>query len=537
VSYAGERTLGALLAARAETEPDREIVRFEDGAVSYGWLDRAATSAAAGLAGLGLVKGDRVAVMLSNRPEFLACWFGSARAGLVEVPLNTGLRGDMLAYMLDQAGCSALVVDEQWLERIERIAPSLVSLRHVVVVPSAATAGDPVREMSPAGLTITAWGELIAASTTSPAVEVGPFDHSVILFTSGTTGPSKGAVLTHNSHFVQAQNVCELMRYGAGETLFNAFPLFHVNARYTSVLPAMLLDGGSLVLHDRFSTSRFWDICRVEGVTAFNFMGAMVMMLHKQPERPDDADNPVRCAYGAPAPVAIQEPFQQRFGLELVEVYGSTELCCATQNTLGVPHPRGSCGRASPLYEVEIHDERGERVPAGLEGEIVVRPREPHIMVEEYVGNPEATVDAFRGLWFHTGDRGRQDADGWFFFSDRLKDAIRRRGENISSWELEQVLNDHEAVEETAVIGVPSELTEEEVLAVVKVKEGHALTPEALLDFAQDRVPHFAVPRYVRFVAGLPKNHAQRIEKPVLRAAGVTADTWDREAHGYIVRR
>jgi crotonobetaine/carnitine-CoA ligase len=158
-------------------------------------------------------------------------------------------------------------------------------------------------------------------------------------------------------------------------------------------------------------------------------------------------------------------------------------------------------------------------------------------MVEEYVGNPEATVEAFRGLWFHTGDRGREDADGWFFFSDRLKDAIRRRGENISSWELEQVLNDHEAVEETAVIGVPSDLTEEEVLAVVKLKDGASLSPVELLDFAQDRVPHFAVPRYLRFVTELPKNHAQRIEKPALRAAGITADTWDREAHGYEVRR
>jgi carnitine-CoA ligase len=502
--------------------------------VTYAGLDESARRVANALTALGLAKGDRAAVMLPNRPEFLACWFGLARAGIVEVPLNTGLRGDLLAYMLNQAGCTALVVDEQWLERIERIAPKLPALTHVIPVRSA----TPTEPPAPfGGFAFTPYEELLTASAVAPEVEVGPFDHAVILFTSGTTGPSKGAVLTHNSHVAQAVNVCDLMGYGDGETLFNAFPLFHVNARYTSVLPAMLLDGGSLVLHDRFSASRFWDVCRAEKVTAFNFMGAMVMMLHKQPERPDDADNPVRCAYGAPAPVAIQEPFQERFGLELVEVYGSTELCCATQNRLGVEHPRGSCGRASPLYVVEVHDGDGNRVPPDVEGEIVVRPREPHVMVEEYVGNPEATVDAFRGLWFHTGDRGRETDDGWFFFSDRLKDAIRRRGENISSWELEQVLNDHDAVEETAVIGVPSELTEEEVLAVVKLKDGQALAPEALLDFAQERVPHFAVPRYVRFVGELPKNHAQRIEKPVLRAAGLAPGTWDRETHGYEVRR
>jgi crotonobetaine/carnitine-CoA ligase len=259
------------------------------------------------------------------------------------------------------------------------------------------------------------------------------------------------------------------------------------------------------------------------------------MMLHKQPERPDDADNPARVAYGAPAPVAVLGPFEERFGVQLIEVFGSTELCACVQNT--VEERRiGSCGRAAPDCIVEIHDEHGRRVPPGVEGEFVVRPLEPHIIVEEYWGDPAATAEAFRGIWFHTGDRGKQDEDGWFTFVDRLKDAIRRRGENISSWEVEQVLNDNEAVEETAVVGVPSELTEEEVLAVVKLKPGYELTPEGLLDFAQARLPHFAVPRYVRFVDELPKNHAQRIQKPVLREQGVE-DAWDREAVGYVVRR
>jgi crotonobetaine/carnitine-CoA ligase len=368
-----------------------------------------------------------------------------------------------------------------------------------------------------------------------PEVEVSPYDPSVILFTSGTTGPSKGALLTHNANVRAARATCDLMEYRAGETLFNAFPLFHVNARYTSVVPALWLDDARLVLHDRFSASRFWDIMREEGVTAFNFMGALVMMLFKQPERPDDADNPVRVAYGAPAPVAVLERFEQRFGLQLIEVYGSTELAACLENR---PSARkiGTCGRPSPDYEVEIHDEHDRPVPPGVVGEIVVRPREPHIMVEEYWGNPEATVQAFRNLWFHTGDRGRMDEEGWFTFVDRVKDAIRRRGENISSWEVEQVLNDHEAVAESAAIGVPSELTEEEVLVAVVLKEGASLTPEELLDFAQERLPHFAVPRYVRFVDELPKNHAQRIQKTVLREQGI-ADAWDREAAGYVVRR
>jgi len=529
--YSGVRTMGAVVSARAAESPDREIVRFEAGPVTGGALDERSNRVANALAGLGLTRGDRVAVMLGNRAEYLDAWVGIAKAGMVEVPLNVGLRGDMLAYMLNQSGTSAIVVDAAWVDRIERIAAQVPRLRHAVVL------GEDASGSVPVPVRTLAFAELLDGSPDPPAVDVHPYDTSVILFTSGTTGPSKGAVLTHNANFRLATvATIDVMTYGEDERLFSAFPLFHVNAKYTSVLPALFMDRGSLVLHDRFSASRFWDICRAESVTAFNFMGALLMMLSKQPERPDDRDHLVRKGYGAPAPAAITPQFEERFGVTLQEMYGSTELGNCTGNQWG-NRRIGTCGTRMPDYVVEIHDDRGRRCPPDVEGEIVVRPLAPHIMVEEYVGNPEATVAAFRGLWFHTGDRGRESADGWFTFVDRLKDAIRRRGENVSSWEVEQVLNDHDAVEETAVIGVPSELTEEEVLAVVKLKEGAALAPEALLDFAQDRMPHFAVPRYVRFVAALPKNHAQRIMKPELRAEGVTADTWDRDAHGYIVRR
>ena len=524
--YDGERTLGALLAARAARTPEREIVRFEQEALTWGGLDETANRVASGLSALGLAQGDRAAIMLGNRPEYLGLWFGMGRAGIVEVPLNTGLRGDMLVHMLNTCGCRLLVIDAQWLDRIEQVASKLASLETVVVLGEGATPG----------IACVPFTRLLAAAGHRHAVRVELHDPAVILFTSGTTGPSKGAVLSHNANFRLAEHTCQLMGYGEDEVLFNMFPLYHVNARYATVLPAMMLDRGVCVLHDRFSASRFWDICRAEGVTAFNFMGALVMMLFKQPERDDDADNPVRCAYGAPAPVAILERFERRFGVELIEVYGSTELGACLQNERG-DRRIGSCGREAPHYVVDIHDEHDNPVPAGVEGEIVVRFREPHVMVEEYFGAPEATVAAFRNLWFHTGDRGRKDEDGWFYYVDRLKDAIRRRGENISSWEVEQVINDHEAVAESAAIGVPSELTEEEVLIVVALQEGAELAPAALLDFCQERLPHFAVPRYVRFVEELPRNHAQRIQKQELRAEAVTADTWDREQHGYVVSR
>ena len=522
----GDRTLGALLAARAARTPEREIVRFEQEVLTWGGLDGTASRVASGVHQLGLGQGDRAAIMLGNRPEYLGLWFGMGRAGVVEVPLNTGLRGDMLIHMLNTCGCRLLVIEAQWLDRVEQVASRLESLETVVVLGEGGIAAFPC----------VPYEGLLDAGGIPPAVSVDPYDPAVILFTSGTTGPSKGAVLTHNANFRLAEHTCQLMGYGEDEVLFNMFPLYHVNARYATVLPAMTLDRGTAVLHDRFSASRFWDICRAEGVTAFNFMGALVMMLFKQPEREEDADNPVRCAYGAPAPVAVLERFERRFGVELVEVYGSTELGACLQNQRG-DRRIGSCGLEAPHYVVDIHDEHDNSVAPGVEGEIVVRPREPHVMVEQYFGAPEATVAAFRNLWFHTGDRGRKDEDGWFYYVDRLKDAIRRRGENISSWEVEQVINDHEAVAESAAIGVPSELTEEEVLVVVALQNGAELAPEALLDFCQERLPHFAVPRYVRFIPGLPRNHAQRIQKQELRADAVTADTWDREEHGYVVKR
>jgi crotonobetaine/carnitine-CoA ligase len=525
--YDGIKTIGAILEYRAATQPDREVLRFPDAAFSYRQLDEQASRVANALAALGLGKGDRVAVQLPNCPEFAAIWFGLGRAGMIEVPLNVGLRADLLAYTLNQAECKAVVILGEWAPRIDAIRGALTCDPHVIVV------GERSAEVTgPA----TPFADLLTADAARPSTVVSPDDTSVLLFTSGTTGPSKGVVLTHNANFFLAETNVLTMEYGESERLFTAFPLFHVNAKYTTVLPTFLMDAGSSVVHDKFSASRFWDICRDEAITGINFMGALILMLYKQPERPDDRDNPVRTGYGAPAPPDITPAFEERFGVTLCEGYGSTELGLAIANR---PSHRkiGTAGHPVPGLEVQIQDERGDAVPRGTVGEIVVRPQAPHLIVEEYWGMAEATKDAFRNLWFHTGDRGRQDDDGWFVYVDRAKDAIRRRGENISSWEVERCLSSHPGVLEVAVIGVPSELTEEEVLAVVVPRAGEAVAPEELLDFAQERLPHFAVPRYVSFADDLPRNPQQRVQKFVLREAGLPADAWDRESVGYVVAR
>jgi crotonobetaine/carnitine-CoA ligase len=355
------------------------------------------------------------------------------------------------------------------------------------------------------------------------------------MFTSGTTGPSKGVVRSHVADFTLARTTIEIMGYGPGEVLYSAFPLYHLNAKFNSVLAAMLV-GGRLVLHDRFSASGFWDICRAEGATAFNFMGALLTMLLKQPPRHDDGDNPVRAAYGAPAPEPLVGPFEARFGVRLVEVYGSTELGIATHNTVR-DRRVGTSGRAAAYVEVEIHDAGDRPLAPGVAGEICVRPRRPHVIFDRYHDMPVETLAAFRNLWFHSGDRGWLDDDGCLHFVDRLADAVRRRGENISSFEVEKVVLAHDAVAACAVVGTPDEVSGEEVALYVICTPGHDVSPEALLDHCQEHLPHFAVPRYVAFVDTLPLTPSQRVEKYRLRAQGLLADVWDREAHGYKVRR
>jgi crotonobetaine/carnitine-CoA ligase len=518
--YEGEKTIGAILGHRAAEQPDGQVLTVDGVALTYSGLDADASRIANAFAALGLAKGDRVAVQLPNCAEFIQVWFGLARAGIVEVPLNVGLRGDLLAYALNRAECGAIVISAEWAARIEEIRPRLDRKPTVVVVGDSDTALP--------------FSDLLTADATRPDVAVSPDDTSIFLYTSGTTGPSKAVVLSHNANFFLAHNNVTAMEYTDEERLFTAFPLFHVNAKYTTVLPVMLMDRGAAVVHSRFSASRFWDICREERITGFNFMGALILMLHKQPERENDRENPVKTGYGAPAPPAITPAFEERFGVVLCESYGSTELGIATANRRS-QRRIGSCGVPVDGLEVQIQDARGDEVSRGTIGEIAVRPQAPHLIVEGYYGMPEATLEAFRNFWFHTGDRGRQDEDGWFYYVDRMKDAIRRRGENISSWEVEQVLNDHALVAESAVVGVPSELTEEEVLAYIVVKDD--LEPSALLDFAQQRLPHFAVPRYVAFIGELPKNPQQRIQKFVLRDRGLPADAWDRESVGYVVTR
>jgi crotonobetaine/carnitine-CoA ligase len=496
---------------------------------TYQELDHVSDRVGAGLAELGLAPGEHVALMMANSIENVESWFGLTKAGLIEVPIHTASRGVALEYIVHHADARAMVVDEEYLPHLTAVAERLPQLEHVVVNGDIEAAADLPGRIARHDL------RAVRSERPAPGLRARPRDTCAILHSSGTTGPPKGVVLSHEAVLHLTRHLVWLMDYTADDRLFTTFPLFHNNAKYTSVTAAMEC-GGSLVMERKFSASRFWELTRRKEITAFNYMGALLMMMFKQPERPDDADNPVRIAFGAPCPVEIWESFEARFGVQLVEVFGMTEAPMACENRLD-DRRIGSAGKSSMTYEVRIVDEDDRECPPDVPGEIVARPKHPWALFSEYYKNPEATVEAWRNLWFHTGDRGRMDADGFVYFIDRMKDCIRRRGENISSWEIESCVNTHPDVAESAAYGVASDLSESDVMIAVVLKDGARVAPEALLDHCTGKIAHFAVPRYVRFMATLPKNHAERVQKVELRGEGVTADTWDREAHGYEVVR
>jgi crotonobetaine/carnitine-CoA ligase len=292
-----------------------------------------------------------------------------------------------------------------------------------------------------------------------------------------------------------------------------------------------------VVLSDRFSASNFWDEIRKYGATQFNYLGAVMTILSKQEPKPEDADVKVRYAFGAACPADVMETLEERFGFMCLEGFGMSEIGLAIHDAIG-NRRRGSCGKVlDGFFDVKLFDDDDNEVATGEIGEIVVRPKMPYIMMTEYYNMPDKTLEAYRNLWFHTGDYAKKDADEFFYFVDRKKDAMRRRGENISSFEVEKVINTHPSVLESAVFAVPSELGEDEVMAAVVRKHGMNGSPAELIEFCNDRMAHFAVPRYLDFVSELPKTPTNRIEKYRLRQAGITKTTWDREKAGVKIRK
>lgn len=520
-----DRTVHGLLRQRAVERPNDTFLHFEEQAFTFGALAEAADRLAGGLAALGVKRGDKVAIMMGNRPEFLLSWFALSQLGAVEVPINTAHRGTLLHYMLDQAECSLLILEGTFAERFGDIAADLARLKTVVLLDGPEGAGLETADF------VQKTVDFRTLETHAPLdvrPHVGPADPVAVMFTSGTTGPSKGAVLPQNYVLMQAAIIAEACRYTPADCLYNALPLFHGNAQFLSTIPA-LVSGARMVLARRFSASAFWDEVRAHGCTAFNYIGGILPILWKAPPSADDATSGLRLMMGAGAPKDLFEPFEQRFGVRLVEGYGMSEIGIPLNNSIDHRRP-GSCGRPLPQYEVKLVGDDGGDVPDDTPGELLIRPRTMNSMMLEYYRMPDKTVEAWQDLWFHTGDYLKRDADGYFYFVDRKKDALRRRGENISSYEVERGVSAHPAVLESAAVAVASELGEDEVMICLTLRPGQSLEPIELMRHCTRQMARFMVPRYVRILEALPKTPTERVQKYALRAEGVTADTYDREA-------
>lgn len=507
----------------AAEQPDKVFAIFPDGRQwTYAEMRRITIRTANALRKLGVRQGERVLVWLPNGPDCLRIWFGLNYLGAVFVPLNLAYRGTLLQHAVGLAEARLAVVHADLHRRLADIDRR--TLRELVVLGGAAEpVGDLV--MHPA--------EAMESDDGTPPVldrEIVPWDLQSIIFTSGTTGPSKGVL----SSYVHLYNMAVSAPFLAGDDRYMVnLPMFHSGG----VMPvtAMLIHGGSISMVDAFDTESFWPTVRKTGTTTVILLGVMGGFLLKRPPSPDDKTHTLRtCTYVPLNDTAPQ--FHARFGTDIHTHFNMTEISMPIVSEAN-PTALGSAGRPRNGVEVRIVDENDCEVPVGAVGEMVVRTDCPWAMNHGYAGNPEATAAAWRNGWFHTGDGFRRDAEGNFYFVDRLKDAIRRRGENISSFEVESEVLAFPAIREAAAVAVKSEIAEDEVMAVVALRDGAAFDPAELMEFLRPRMAHFMIPRYVRVVDALPRTPTAKIEKVKLRTEGLTPDTWDRDAAGIVVKR
>lgn len=510
-----QRTLPALLQLQAERFAGRPLVQIAGAAWRHDEAAGVAAGRAAALQAAGVGRGDRVALMCSNRVEFLETFLGCGWSGAACVPVNGASMGPQIEYLLRDSGARLLVIEDRFVERLATADLSRTALRAIWVV-GQATPG------ALGGIACLAWP---VAGEPVPAAAVQPGDTLAILYTSGTTGPAKGVMCPHAQYLAWGSNTARILGAGQDDVLCTTLPLFHINALNTFAQAAVT--GARVVFEAKFSASGFWAAMRRNDATIVYLLGAMVPILLAQPPGEHERRHRVRTGLGPGVPAAAGEAFRERTGVELLEGYGSTETNFVIATRPDAPR-RGVMGWLQPGFEARVVDEHDVELPAGVAGELVLRADEPFTFATGYFGMPDKTVEAWRNLWFHTGDRVVREADGAFRFIDRIKDAIRRRGENISSYEVEQVLLAHPAVAEAAVFPVRSELAEDEVMAALVARPDTPLDVAGLWRFCETRLPYFAVPRYLDVVTELPRTENGKVQKYRLRERGVTPSAADR---------
>jgi carnitine-CoA ligase len=528
-----QRTIGHVLADKAARLGNRTWLIH--GADRYGY-DQAhdlSNRYANGFRALGIAKGDHVAVMLPNCPEFIWTIWGLAKLGAVAVPLNTAARGELLRYFITQSDSVVAVVAAEWASRVAEALTGEHKVRTFVALGNGAPLaglGRPVADLA-------AFASASAEEPDRDAVLAS--DPQYIMYTSGTTGPSKGVISPHSQAHGVGRSLALNFGYRPDDVLYTCLPLFHGNALWYSCYAALWADA-ALAISPRFTATGFWDEIRATGATQFNSLGAMTNILLRAPASPRDREHRVRQAMIVPLSPQTYREVSDRFGVQVTSLYAMTETFAVTMFTPDDPEAKGaSAGRPRGLAELQIVSDEDEPLPIGEVGEICVRPLERGIVMTGYYKMAEATVRDTRDLWLHTGDRGWLDEQGYLFFVDRKKESIRRRGENISAYEVEMLISKHPAVMEVAAVPITSELSEDEVMVYIVCRDGHTISEEELVRFANRNMAHFMVPRFVRFIDALPKTPSEKIEKYKLKvwAEQNRQALWDREMVGLKLER
>jgi carnitine-CoA ligase len=503
-----------LLERRAAERPSQPFLTFDQETHTFGEVNSASAAMAGALRERGIGRGDRVGIILGNGAEFVSIYFALGKLGAVAIPINPAYRGYMLEYVLADTGCQLLITDAQQVRSVrEAMATASRQPPIISVGDGPAVEGDGVSRFS----------DVTAAVPAASSLAVTFSDANCVIYTSGTTGPSKGVPISNAHAVAKAIEVIRICEITENDVIYSPLPLFHSMALLRGVLAA-LVAGAQCVLRDRFSASGYWDDVRRTGATVGHCVFTIPQLLKKAEPTGHDRDHTLRCLYNA----RYDREFEDRFGVRLIEGYGLTEAGVAMyMRSADDPHP-GSCGRVSEDWEVLLADDLDCPVPAGETGEVLLRPRFPWLVTEGYLNKPEATAQTFRNLWFHTGDLASCDTDGYYYFKDRKKDSIRRRGENVSSWEIEQVIREHPAVDEAAAIPYPSPVGEDDIRVVITLRDGHRRDAAELISHCEKRLPAFMVPRYIEVIAELPRTPTGRIRKHELRDSPLGPGHYDR---------
>jgi crotonobetaine/carnitine-CoA ligase len=538
-------TIPSLFEQRLTEDPGGEYLDVCGVKLTAFQVVRSGRQLAAALDELGSVQHDRVATILENSPEAVEAWAGIVLGGRIAVPVNTAYKGSYLLHQLADCGAKVVVVASSLAPRLIDVVGDLPDLDHVFVLDDCVTAtdqgpagGDPLPDLG--RVSVHQWSDLLGVDDREPNVTIRPSDLATFIYTGGTTGPSKGCMLTHNYHQALARQVGMCWQRTARDVVWTPLPLYHFNA-LTTVVVGTLLYGGRGAIYRKFSVSNFWPEMNRVGATITSTLGTMAYLLAHDADRPEmphsgrpEANSTLRLLAAAPMPVEVDDVIKERFGVKTFSgAYGVTEASLVSWQPPGVSNKPNAAGRVNEEYfDVRIFDDEDTELPRGAEGEVVVRPKRPHVMFEGYWGRPEVTVETSRNWWYHTGDIGRIDDDGYLFFVDRKADYLRRRGENISSFEVERVLMGHGALADVAVHAIPSKLTEDDLKVTATLKAGSDLEPGELFQWCVEQLPYFMLPRYIEFRPDLPRSPVGRVLKRELRDEGVTATTWDAEAAG-----